>query len=148
MRGDEENNRIFTTAATLHCPSIPLLRYPFELKEISPDARPRSKSQKAKGRRKQQRPKSLILVPRSLPPNPRGAQLACWLRWSLPYRRTPLAAGSVAFLVLVVLFPRLALQSWYATSIGAATAIDEYVPIRMPITSANENPCSTSPPNR
>ena len=31
---------------------------------------------------------------------------------------------------------------------GAATAIDEYVPIRMPITNANEKPCRTSPPNR
>jgi hypothetical protein len=34
----------------------------------------------------------------------------------------------------------------HATSIGAATAMDEYVPIRMPTTSANENPRSTSPP--
>ena len=27
-------------------------------------------------------------------------------------------------------------------------AIEEYVPIRIPTTSANEKPCSTSPPNR
>src|SRR5208283_4540436 len=39
-------------------------------------------------------------------------------------------------------------QSWYATSMGAATAIDEYVPIRIPITNASENPRNTSPPNR
>src|SRR5216683_7374964 len=51
-------------------------------------------------------------------------------------------AGSVATL------PRFVRHSWYATSIGAAIAIDEYVPIRIPITRANENPCSTSPPNR
>src|SRR6266852_7302047 len=51
-------------------------------------------------------------------------------------------AGSVATL------PRFVRHSWYATSIGAATAIDEYVPIRIPITRANENPCRTSPPNR
>jgi hypothetical protein len=35
-----------------------------------------------------------------------------------------------------------------ATSIGAATAIDEYVPIKMPITSAKEKPQRTSPPNK
>src|ERR1035437_6799695 len=33
-----------------------------------------------------------------------------------------------------------------ATSIGAATAIEEYVPIRIPTTSANEKPLSTWPP--
>ena len=27
-------------------------------------------------------------------------------------------------------------------------AIDEYVPIKMPITKAKENPCKTSPPKR
>jgi hypothetical protein len=31
---------------------------------------------------------------------------------------------------------------------GAATAIDEYVPIMMPTTRAKENPLSTSPPKR
>jgi len=31
---------------------------------------------------------------------------------------------------------------------GAAIAIEEYVPIKMPITSAKEKPCNTSPPNR
>lgn len=39
------------------------------------------------------------------------------------YRRAPFAAGSVAF--FTTFLPLLALQSWYATSIGAATAIDE-----------------------
>ena len=38
-------------------------------------------------------------------------------------------------------------HSCHATSIGAATAIDEYVPIRIPTTSANENPRNTGPPN-
>jgi hypothetical protein len=51
-------------------------------------------------------------------------------------------AGSEATL------PRFTRQSWYATSIGAATAIDEYVPIKIPTTRANENPCNTSPPNK
>jgi hypothetical protein len=31
---------------------------------------------------------------------------------------------------------------------GAAIAIDEYVPIKMPMTSARLNPRSTSPPNK
>jgi hypothetical protein len=47
VRGDEENNRIFTTAATSSPLVDPRLRYLFDLKEIAPDARPRSKSQKA-----------------------------------------------------------------------------------------------------
>jgi hypothetical protein len=38
------------------------------------------------------------------------------------------------------IFPRFTRHSWYATNIGAATAIDEYVPIKIPTTSANENP--------
>src|SRR6266849_9447483 len=33
-------------------------------------------------------------------------------------------------------------------TIGLATNTDEYVPMIMPTTSANENPCSTAPPNR
>ncbi len=37
-------------------------------------------------------------------------------------------------------------DSWYATSMGAATAMDEYVPIRIPTTSANEKPLNTWPP--
>jgi hypothetical protein len=59
-----------------------------------------------------------------------------------PYALARFPAGSEAIL------PRFTRQSWYATSIGAATAIDEYVPIRIPTTRANENPCNTSPPNR
>jgi hypothetical protein len=51
------------------------------------------------------------------------------------------AAGRVAVL------PFFARHSCQATSIGAATAIDEYVPIRIPTTSANEKPFSTWPPN-
>src|SRR5258708_67754 len=33
-------------------------------------------------------------------------------------------------------------------TIGLAMNTDEYVPMMMPTTSANENPCSTAPPNR
>jgi hypothetical protein len=50
------------------------------------------------------------------------------------------AAGRAA------VFPLPALDSCHATSIGAAIAIDEYVPIRIPTTSANENPLKTGPP--
>src|SRR5580698_7236157 len=57
------------------------------------------------------------------------------------YTRARFAAGSTADL------PRLPRHCCHATSIGAATAIEEYVPIRMPTTSANEKPCSTLPPN-
>src|SRR6185437_9347639 len=52
------------------------------------------------------------------------------------------AAGRTAVL------PRFARHSWYATSIGAATAMDEYVPIKIPTTRANEKPFNTSPPNK
>src|ERR1035437_426694 len=42
--------------------------------------------------------------------------------------------------------PPLPCHCCQATSIGAATAIEEYVPIRIPTTSANEKPLSTWPP--
>src|ERR1035441_6744513 len=57
------------------------------------------------------------------------------------FSRAGLAAGRVARPAF------LDRHSWYATNIGAATAIEEYVPIRIPMTSAREKPRSTSPPN-
>src|SRR5664279_5210170 len=61
--------------------------------------------------------------------------------FTFTFSRAELDAGRVA---RPVFFDR---HSVYATSIGAATAIEEYVPIRIPMTSAREKPRSTSPPN-
>src|SRR5580692_8643848 len=57
-----------------------------------------------------------------------------------PYHLPRLAAGSTAAL------PLPARHCCQATNMGAATAMDEYVPIRMPTTNANEKPFNTSPP--
>src|ERR1022692_4449336 len=51
-----------------------------------------------------------------------------------PHYLARLAAGSDAPL------PWPVRDSCHATNMGAATAIDEYVPIRMPTTKANEKP--------
>ena len=56
------------------------------------------------------------------------------------YPLARLAAGRTTVL------PLDARHCCHATNIGAATAIEEYVPIRMPITSANEKPRRTWPP--
>src|SRR5271157_3718896 len=58
----------------------------------------------------------------------------------LTYTLGRFAAGSTAAL------PRRVRHSCHATSIGAAMAIEEYVPIRIPTTSAKEKPFSTWPP--
>src|SRR5208282_5013292 len=50
--------------------------------------------------------------------------------------------------IAIGFLPRPPRQSWYATRIGAAIAIEEYVPIRIPMTRAKLKPCSTSPPKR
>src|ERR1700744_3071912 len=39
-------------------------------------------------------------------------------------------------------------KSCQKTTIGLATNTEEYVPTRIPRTSANEKPCSTGPPNK
>jgi len=62
------------------------------------------------------------------------------LKNSFPSHLERFDAGSGAALPF---FPR---HSCHATSIGAATAIEEYVPIRIPTTSAKLNPFSTGPP--
>src|SRR5216683_2921326 len=54
----------------------------------------------------------------------------------------PAGAMTAAFLFLA------SNQLCQNRTIGLATNTDEYVPIRMPTTSASENPCNTSPPNR
>jgi hypothetical protein len=57
-----------------------------------------------------------------------------------PYTLARLAAGRTTVL------PRFVRHSCHATNIGAAMAIDEYVPMRIPTTSAKENPRRTCPP--
>ena len=56
------------------------------------------------------------------------------------YPRGFFAAGNTTVL------PFSARHCCHATSIGAATAIDEYVPIRMPTTNANQNPTEIEVP--
>jgi hypothetical protein len=75
--------------------SIPPARYLFDPKEIVCNVDPKT-IPKAEGRRNPRRPSCLI-----------RPQIA-----GRVYRRAPLAAGSVAFLVVVTFFARLALQSW------------------------------------
>jgi hypothetical protein len=66
-------------------------------------------------------------------------QNQCNLR-AKPYTLARLAAGRTTVL------PRFVRHSCHATNIGAAMAMDEYVPIRIPTTNANENPFRTWPP--
>src|SRR5258708_5191680 len=56
-------------------------------------------------------------------------------------RNAATAAGPAPFL-------RLSEKSCQNNTIGLATKTEEYVPIIIPTTSANENPCRTGPPNR
>src|SRR5439155_7439472 len=68
-------------------------------------------------------------------------------------RTEPLRTGSLAGLSLdgAIAAPdffRSSNQSCQNRTIGLAINTDEYVPMMMPTTSANENPCSTAPPKR
>src|SRR5262249_31614161 len=68
-------------------------------------------------------------------------------------RTEPLRPGSLAGLSLdgAIAAPdffRSSNQLCQNRTIGLATNTDEYVPIRIPTTSAKENPCNTAPTNR
>src|ERR1039458_2380365 len=78
------------------------------------------------------------LVPYSTP-EAKLLQKRCSMQ-AKPYTLARLAAGRTTVL------PCCVRHSCHATNIGAAMAIDEYVPIRIPTTSAKENPRRTWPP--
>src|SRR5579862_1176798 len=64
------------------------------------------------------------------------------------FRSGCLAAPGLMAGITTAVFLLPSAQLCQNRTIGLATNTDEYVPIRIPTTSAKENPCSTGPPNR